>query len=741
MTKTCAREGCENPLKTGSKYCSTNCANIDNGRRRAESNAEPHPMATELAQDVKVVRSGRIPKRVEQMFVDALGNDGASAILSELEFQMEAHAQGIDRELGMTLGMWDDWLLRRYPLGTASTMGIAVPRPSLKPPEEALIEPDSVLRDRYLSGAGYVSDVRKSGDVSFEEIDRLLKLGPYVMASRIKKGPIMSALSGKRKWSVMCSNAKLKTVIDADLERVLMRSVHDILLALDYGVAFGSVRWAKHTAEYIGVQGGVGKSSEWFHVDKIEWAHPSTVPEIIRNKNTNSFAGYYHQRTSMNPRVVAINPMQALVITYDSRFGNMWGQSMAEAIYDFAYWYEITMRAFLRYLQRMGTPVAVVYGPNRGTSIKPDGTRIDNPEYGLLLAGAAAFSSAIYLPSERDLQSGQQLWRMEYLDTDQKGDQFVAALQYLATQIARGVVVGDRVATQDGDTGSYNAGMVHAATTQIDNDFIFKSILGQLNDYLVARYGMWNVDYNSPPLARLRAEVIDPMEQEVLMKLFSTAGNIKLFEGSPLDRVDWNEAFKSIHVPVLSDTEFEKLYQEHLDRKKDNAEMFQQQGGMAGKAPFGKQPQPQPQQKQQPGSNGKAQTEEQRKQEARLSVLRHLSEGGLMPVLLMPDDVREWLVPEQKSILIDDTSKGVELGFLDQINRAMKKASAIVKTAPASTVAARIAGVGKQTTKEGEPVADPEFEARHPRDESGKFAKKEEEGAEEAPLAKSLDEV
>jgi hypothetical protein len=641
--------------------------------------------------ELQVLRSGVVPHELENTLIAGLGHDRASAVLTEIEEMVQEQ---------VNLGVWPDWMRTRYPIGPVMTPGLSVPRPSIKPPTSQQIEPDTDLRVYFDSGGldNYLSDFRRDSSITFADIDRLMKLGPCVLAARLKQGPIMSALSGKRKWSLVSPNVranKLRLVMEADLERLFLRNVHHILTSLEYGVALGSTIWQKKTAENIGVETGVGKSSEWWVVDKIEWAHPSTVPAILRGPDM-SFAGFVHRRKNMDPRDVVIDPLQALVIPYMSRFGNLWGQTMFEQSYDFAYWYEVVMRAFLRFMERMATPVAVVYGPNRGRSVRPDGTTISNPQYGLLLAGAAAFSSAIYLPSERDIQTGQPLWSMEYLDTNQRGDQFVDALQYLGTQILRASLVGDRAFTQGSETGSYNAGEMHNKLMQIDNDFIFKAILGYLNDYLIRRYAMWNVDYNDPPMVRLRAEVIDPDEQEVLMKLFATAGNIKLFDGSPLDRVDWEEAFRSINVPVLEDEEFEALYEEHQERKKANQEMFQEVQSKAAQnnQPFGKNGGQQQQKQPQPQGQDKD-------KEARLSVLEHLVDGGMVPILLTPEQVRDIVLPGQESEDLDT----VELQRRDRSPRGPR---------------------------------DPEFERQHPRDATGKFAKKEEEDDEEDEEGESL---
>ena len=718
----CAREGCENPLNTGSRFCSTSCANKHNAATRTK--AVTLTGNKEVTDMVRVIRGGNIPARVEDALIDGVGYTAASAVLQEIDLQLAISRSDLDEEFGIELSI-PEYIRKRFPVGsTAGLYNISVPRQSLKAPTAADIEPDSTLLRNY-GTTGMISDLRRDSAITFTDVDRLLKLGPYVFASRIKKGPIMSALSGKRKWKVDCDDAKLKAVIETDLERVFMREVANMLTCIDYGVSFGSVIWERKSAEQIGVGKGVGRNSQWYVVKKIQWAHPSTVDQILRDKKTFAFGGYTHVRQTVDPRVVAIPPGQALVLTYGERFGNMWGEPMGEGIYDFAFWYEIVMRAYLRYLQRMGTPVTVVYGPQHGTSVMPDGTRVSNPRYGLLLAGAAANSAGLWLPSDRDLQTGERLWEIDYLGTDQRGDQFIQVLRFLSTNLMRGAIIGDRAATQEeGGGGGYNIGQMHDKVTQIDNDYIFKSLLGQLNPYLVMRYGQYNRDYNNPPRAQLLSEVIDPLEQEVLMKLFATAGNVKFGDGTPLDRVDWEEAFHSIHVPVLTDEEFEAKYEESLERKGEAQQqsMDLQAEAMAKAAKANGGPP-------QNGNQPRQQQPQNKAQQARLSVLEHLSSGGAIPVIVTEEAMRDYFLSE--SIDIYDS---VQLGVLDWLkDKAADTAEFIARAAGGGGKAGEAASaIARKLRKDGTPVEDPEFEKKHPRGESGKFAKKAEKTAKAA---------
>lgn len=691
MTKRiCARPGCAETAKN--KYCSRTCANKDKTRVREER--------LELASsgtDIKVSRSPAIPKRMEKALVNALGYNDARLLLSEME------AQYSDTDIRMA--QIPHHMDVQAPLFQTASPDVAIPRKSLEPNTSSEIEPHTALTP---FGDRAMRELRERGQIPFEDIDRMQRSAPCVLAARMKKAPLVAALSGNRKWSVHSSDEDLRAITARSLQGVFLKNIQDMLTAMDYGAAFGSTIWAERTAEQIGIENeGVSSRDKWNVVDKIQWAHPTTVREILRTKDDYSFNGYVHSRQYRKPKFKVIPPLQSLVLTYGGRFDNMWGKSMFEPVYDFWYWYELALRDFMRYMQRMATPVAVCYAPGRGTTTRPDGTTVDNAQYALMVAGYAAQHSGLFIPSDVDPTTGKELWRLEYLDTDQKGDQFVKALQYFGTQIMRGVVVGDNSATSsDSETGSYAMAEVHDKNTQVDNNMIFNGFLTQTNQYLVQRYAKFNRGFNDHPSIRVEAEVLDPLEREILMKLFATAGNVTIGGGTPLDRVDWEEAFAGLHVPVLTDEEIEEKREAEFERS-----MKEQEKRLKMQARNSASP---------PGKNGGGQGPPSQKDEqvkAAMAMIEHVADGGSLPVVVPREYVTAMSQPQGGGPIdlsrVSETAE-VELGMLEDLVRDLESLGRKAKSL---------------FTKDGKMVKNPKFEEKISRDEKGRFAKKEGEGS------------
>ncbi len=560
----CAREGCDSELNAGAKYCSPRCSNQATGAERAAralANSGSRASAIALS-DIEVLRSGAIPQGLEDLLVGKYGHSGTSAMLAEMERQWQGDAVGASAGIvGVDYG--------GYPYGFPIGGEPSMPRRSKNPPEKGSIEPYTPLLRR---AGGHLIDTRRDSKIPYGDIDRMMSLGPCLLASRLKQGPILRTLSSPRKWHARSPDAQLADISRADWQRIFLNHGRDMLTSIPYGMAAGTVVWTQKRTDEIGDFRGIGKGKKWWVVDRIDWAHPSTVDRIIRNGKTMRFSGFQHSR-SVHKDDVIIAPPGALLITHDGRFGDLWGTSMFNASYDFAVWYERVMIAFLRFLDEDANKKIRVRGPSHGT-VTYMGQKIKSSEYALILGDSVRRTGMFFEPSEVDMNTSNPLWEVSYLKSDQIGTQFIAALRYLSTEILRAAVIGDSSATQNSEFGSRASSVEHNRVTQIDNHLVFTDLLRDCNEHLAPRHGQFNRSYNDPPAIVLEAEVLDPVEQDMLMKLISTIGNFKIGEGSPADMVNWRALFDGLQIPTYSEAEVKKLMDDIMEESKRKAEAF-----------------------------------------------------------------------------------------------------------------------------------------------------------------------
>jgi len=315
----------------------------------------------------------------------------------------------------------------------------------------------------------------------------------------------------------------------------------------------------------------------------VDAIHPKSIDRILYTNDGKHYAGFVQK-----PSQIAIPAERSLTLTYDKRFRNLWGIPMLEPTYVLWFWYEVALRSFLRYLERMGTPVAVCEAPSRGQVRKPDGTLWRTMKYAMLVAGNAAKSNAIALPSDVDPDTNQKLWSLSYLTAEQRGAQFVEAIEMLGTLIIRSVVIGDRAVTQGSAVGSYAAANKHFQVTMLHNEHILTQFLNQFNSYLIPQLAQYNVGANAPP-ARMVTEGLDPDEKDRLFTLLNTMGNQA--DTSAMEYIDWVRIFEVENIPVLSEEDVEKLRENKLAREEERMTMQQKFATKPEeKAPFGKKP-------------------------------------------------------------------------------------------------------------------------------------------------------
>lgn len=436
---------------------------------------------------------------------------------------------------------------------------------------------------------GLYGIVRRGGKVyrpydslSFDTIDDMMKNGQVMFAYLIKVASIYSVLRNERSWMVKCKDEKMTEIVRGIMSRVFDRYAQEFMTCIPYGVAFFEKQWSYEDAAFWDIDGPTGK---FYGYSKLLSMHPRTI-DHIKYTRAGGFDGFVQNQagsiTAGRPVSIIdgstasqqpVPPDLAFVLTYDKRFRNLWGNSAFDVAYSYWFWYEIALRSFMRYLERSGTPVVICEAPARGKTFTPDGSTMDNMKYAFLVAGYAAKSNAIALPSDRDQETGQPLWNLRYLTDDKRGDQFIKALELFATLITRALVVGDRAAMQTGQTGSYAESRSHMIATQLHNELMLGGILRQANDYLVTPIVKYNSTTATTPYATIETEGLDPEEKDRLFSFLNTAGNQAGTDAMSI--IDWEQIYRVSNIPTLSKEEAEEKYQEQLKKTKEKAEMFQ----------------------------------------------------------------------------------------------------------------------------------------------------------------------
>lgn len=443
-----------------------------------------------------------------------------------------------------------------------------------------LLEQGKTAGDWPITLPGFRDDYRKETALSFDVIEQMLKSAPVRFALEMKRAQIVSVFRNERSWVVHSPDTELAEIVTHNLRQILPKMALDFSYAsLVYGSSFQELVWEYKNKYELGITNSQYQGNRKFIVAKIPNAVPNwTILKIKRDVNGH-FDGFV-QRTTNLAVEVTVERDSSLVIPYNELFRNLWGESFLKPMYPIWFWYEVVMRSMVRYMERVGTPVALVKAPSRATVIQP-GTknRIDGITWGMEIASNVARSNAAVIPSDTDDQ-GKPLWDLSYLNSSEKSQPFLDILELLTQMILRAGLSADRALSQSsGGVGSYNIGEIHQQATALHNELILIQWVHYLNTYFLPLYSLYNRGQNGPPIW-LETQGLDPLDKQNLISLIGTAQGMESFKEFGY-RIDWEGLLTVNNIPLIS--------QEEADARKTKIEednLAKQENMLATQAKF-----------------------------------------------------------------------------------------------------------------------------------------------------------
>ena len=474
----------------------------------------------------------KIPNNIKNLVESNLAHEDASIVLSEIEDEIKLeYALPPLVDSGKTYGDWNMF---------------------------------SVDKDK-------ANDFRPQSALSIDVIQQMLKSAPVRFALEMKRAQIVSVFRNQRSWKIDCIDEELRNVVRANLEQILPKMALDFSFSsLAYGVSFQELVWERIGTYELGL--AENKNNKRYVVAKIpNSVNPATVKSILRNK-AGHFDGFIQEPKWLTAKEIRINRDSSLIIPYEEKFRNLWGESILKPMYPIWYWYEVVLRAMVKYMERTGTPVAMVKAPARATIIKP-GTkeRVDGITWGMEIASNVARSNAVVIPSDKDDQ-GNALWELQYLSSTEKSQPFLDILELLTQMILRAGLSADRALSQSsGGVGSYSIGEVHKEATALHNELILTQWVHYLNTYFLPLYSLYNRGKNGPTIT-LETQGLDPTDRTNLNTLLGVSQQMESFKDIGY-RIDWESLLTVNNIPLKSQEEADehkkKVEEENL-KKQEN---------------------------------------------------------------------------------------------------------------------------------------------------------------------------
>ncbi len=529
--KTCSRPTCAKQLHRGKQYCSRSCAAVD--RRR-----------------VKLLKETSVPANVVEL-VQSVAGDQSEIVLSSIADVIELANSEIEVNVSKTSS-------------------------------EVRTQGDWVLR--WTDG----EELRPTDRLSWARIKAMDKSGVIQFALMMKLAQLMLVFRDQRSSRFVSSDNELAEVVSASMEHVLPRMMYNSMeSALRTGAGFSEFIWGNVTKHQIGL--GKNRGGKKFTViSDSKIVDPETI-KAIRRTEKGKFNGFIQNaiRAEGDKSEITVEIENAFILTYQERYRNKWGISLYQAMYPLWFWYQIILRAMVRYMERMGTPVAVAWAPANKVVRKPGTTdTIDAMDLGLQIAVQVGKSSAVVMPSDTD-RAGNKMWDLGYLTADERAQPFTDVLEKMTVMILRAALLADRSLTA-GEIGAFNIGEIHDIANSIHNQMVIMLFVEQFNRHVSPRLAKFNRGNNAPPLW-LEVMNIDLRIRDMMQKLMATAGNIPAAQEA-MGRMDWVGMAELSGVPTISQAEHErnkkKLEEESLERQEKQIEMQQKAKMGTDEAPF-----------------------------------------------------------------------------------------------------------------------------------------------------------
>lgn len=262
-------------------------------------------------------------------------------------------------------------------------------------------------------------------------------------------------------FRIDCADPKVAAVVEAVIRPIYRNTLKSMLRAVQFGFAVGEKVYKKVKLKVI-IEDEKGESKVIHNkytvvIDRVKFAHPSSI-KIERDEKTEEIKYVIQKKDYLNgskeiePKVKI---QKCIWFAHDDEYGNVFGNSRYKAAYQPWYFGQIILQFMLRYLERRGAPAAKGRAPF-GSTTNSDGEKVNNIDVILEAANALISNSAVAIPSQFD-KNGKQLWDIELVEDEQRGDMFIETLRLLNLLKTRALFVPDKVGVSEGSSTNATA--------------------------------------------------------------------------------------------------------------------------------------------------------------------------------------------------------------------------------------------------------------------------------------------
>lgn len=344
-----------------------------------------------------------------------------------------------------------------------------------------------------------------------------------------------------------------------------MRKVRkDIYSALAYGYSVSEIIW-----KYEEKQNKMG-------IKKIKPLPIETIQNCFKYDDEGDVEAVMQDVGEGNP--IEIEAEKCLIYTHDEQFGNRYGRSILNPVYDNWYQKMKIMEWWNVFLQKHEGPTLAGF--------------VENPQYKDLMR-----EQLEEVQEGRTQVTAGKEDRIEVIESSHRGEGFERAIAYHDNMIFRKMIIGTLVLGQSGGaSGSYAQSQTHLNTLSVFLDGIHEDVAGELEikikqlvDYNFETENYPDISFESfeekdviklmevltPYIDKMVIDTDEPWLQQLIADVVAKFSNVKV----PVDKEPNGESKKQeVNIPTEEEQK-EELPEEHKELLTNITDMFPGQEG------------------------------------------------------------------------------------------------------------------------------------------------------------------
>jgi hypothetical protein len=333
-------------------------------------------------------------------------------------------------------------------------------------------------------------------------------------------------------WRIECSSEKQRVFVTSVVKNIYRNTILNLADAVRIGMSLGEKVWDYRNIKIYsrsskGVKQKVFDDDYWI-LDNIKFVHPRSIRIKLDNKG--NLAGVIQK---VGGKIIKVKKSKLAVYSHNVEFGNFYGTARLKNSYPAWYWGTVLNQFALKYMERRAIPLTEIKAP-RGSSTDENGKKVDNMTHALKVGQAAMSNSIVVLPFEQT-KDGKEMWNYRHVPDEQRGDMFIAILNYMDSRKLRGLFIPDKM-------GLASDGSPHSSTGSVAGDALDVFIMTEqslINDFeylfdtqIIPQIQQYNFDAEEIEEATLKIEKLDYNKKlllkDVLMRMIMlTAGTIR----------------------------------------------------------------------------------------------------------------------------------------------------------------------------------------------------------------------